>query len=128
MPMRIPLFLLSLLIFSVSLIAEEPSTTITSSSFGKVIKTPPSGRPKTQNAARLGFSYNPVSAECSFDLYDYIEYMTVEFQDVATGNISFDFVDAEDPRIIHPLESGIIYHIKCTTDDGSIYAGDVKIL
>lgn len=84
-------------------------------------------RPLAPSNMRIYFSYDAQAGVCHFTLRPEIEYMSVEIENLDTHIMYFGEVDAADPVMYQSLDRGY-YQITCTTDDGSIYAGEICIL
>lgn len=90
-------------------------------------KTPSLYRPRIPSHSVIELSYYPEQNLCIFNLGDTdIQYMTVEIENLESGETYCDMVDASCPCINISLTPST-YSITCTTDDDSIYTGEFDI-
>lgn len=107
--------------------AENPSNTPVVVVVAKKMTPSNSQRPKSPSNAAISISIFVQSGIFELDLNDVeSEYVSVDIENLDTGDAYSDIVYASDPYINMSLTSAY-YSITCTTDDGSMYTGVFEI-
>lgn len=70
--------------------------------------------------------YDEDSQTITFALSETIDYLSVEIENQTTGELHYGNVDATYP-VMDVYLTPAPYTITCTSDDGSIYAGDFEV-
>lgn len=88
---------------------------------------PKPDKPKAPSNQYIIMTYDGVSSKCMFDLsHVQLEYLSVEIENQTTGELHYGNVDATYP-VMDVYLTPSSYTITCTSDDGSIYAGDFEV-
>lgn len=83
-------------------------------------------RPKAPAMDEVRAVYYDTSHKMVFSLSEDIAYLSVEVENLISGEIHYGNVDASYPVMDVYLEPSS-YTITCTSDDGSLYYGDFEI-
>ncbi len=86
----------------------------------------PSSRPKAPSRETIEIVYDEDSQTITFALSETIDYLSVEIENQTTGELHYGNVDATYP-VMDVYMTPAPYTITCTSDDGSIYAGDFEV-
>ncbi len=87
---------------------------------------PETGKPKAPAMDEVRAVYYDTSHKMIFSLSEDIAYLSVEVENLISGEIHYGNVDASYPVMDVYLEPSS-YTITCTSDDGSLYYGDFEI-
>lgn len=109
----------------------QTSGTSTGSNPPKVIVVkqpkPGKGRPKIPSNQSITFSYDGIHSQGLFDFgTQEATCLSVEIENQTTGELHYGNVDATYP-VMDVYLTPAPYTITCTSDDGSIYAGDFEV-